>query len=190
MRDMHSNQETCYYCSECGILKATRKQLQNHQRSHKTSVCPSCGKVLPLWNKHKHVKSCQGQVHGQRFHCDQCGKATKTSNGMEQHMIWTYMLYARKFGWILTFGFDTKRLVVFFLICDDNFIYQWWWICFLTEIPIRTDIKTVRGQGPWDRGDTGLWLLEVGSGKYFQVITYRHSSLDCVTSPAEHTDCI
>ena len=55
MRDMHSNQETCYYCSECGILKATRKQLHNHQRSHKTSVCPSCGKVLPLWNKHKHV---------------------------------------------------------------------------------------------------------------------------------------
>ena len=77
MRDMHSNQETCYYCSECGILKATRKQLQNHQQSHKTSVCPSCGKVLPLWNKHKHVKSCRGKVQGQRFHCDQCGKATK-----------------------------------------------------------------------------------------------------------------
>ena len=101
MRDMHSNQETCYYCSECGILKATWKQLQNHQRSHKTSVCPSCGKVLPLWNKHKHVKSCQGQVHGQRFHCDQCGKATKTSRGMEQHRIWTYTLYTKKFGWIL-----------------------------------------------------------------------------------------
>ena len=112
MRDMHSDQETCSYCSECGISKATRKQFQNHQRSHKAAVCPSCSKVLPLWNMHKHVKSCWVQVHGQRFHCDQCGKATKTSNRMEQHMIWTYTLYARKFGWILTFGFDTKRFAV------------------------------------------------------------------------------
>ena len=27
------------------------------------------------------------QVHGKRFHCNQCGKATKTSSEREQHMI-------------------------------------------------------------------------------------------------------
>ena len=109
MRDMHSNQETCYYCSECGISKATRKQFQNHQRSHKTAVCPSCSKVLPFWNKHKHVKLYRGQVHEQRFHCDQCGKATKTSHRLEQHMICTYTLYARKFGLIVLKTFHTRN---------------------------------------------------------------------------------
>ena len=109
MRDMHSDQETCSYCSECGISKATRKQFQNHQRSHKAAVCPSCSKVLPLWNKHNHVKLYRGQVHEQRFHCDQCGKATKTSHGLEQHMICTYTLYARKFGLIVLKTFHTRN---------------------------------------------------------------------------------
>ena len=27
----HCNDGTCFYCSECGILKDTKKQLQNHQ---------------------------------------------------------------------------------------------------------------------------------------------------------------
>ena len=67
MRDMYSDQESCYYCSECGILKATRKQLQNHGRSHKTAVCPHCSKVLTVWNKLKHIKSCRRKVPGQRF---------------------------------------------------------------------------------------------------------------------------
>ena len=73
-------------CGECGVLKATKKQLQNHERSHKTAVCPSCSKVLPLWNKHKHIKICRGQIHGP-FQCDQCGKAIKTSRGLQQHRI-------------------------------------------------------------------------------------------------------
>ena len=49
----------------------------------------------------------------QRFHCEQCGKGTKTSHGMEQHRICTYTLYARKFGWILI------------LVLTQNV----WWCC-------------------------------------------------------------
>ena len=44
-----------------------------------------------------------------RFHCNQCGKATKTSHGLEQHMICTYTLYARKFGLIVLKTFDTRN---------------------------------------------------------------------------------
>ena len=124
MRDMHSDQETCSYCSECGISKATRKQFQNHQRSHKAAVCPSCSKVLPLWNKHNHVKLYRGQVHEQRFHCDQCGKATKTSHGLEQHMICTYTLYARKFGLIVLKTFNTRNSEVW-----NTNLLKWYSCC-------------------------------------------------------------
>ena len=32
----------------CGIPKKTSKELRDHQRSHKTSVCPQCEKVISL----------------------------------------------------------------------------------------------------------------------------------------------
>ena len=46
----HSDDGTCFYCSECGISKDTKKQLQNHQRRHKTVICPPCNNVLSLWD--------------------------------------------------------------------------------------------------------------------------------------------
>ena len=60
MKDKHNDLETCFYCSECGISKATKKQLQNHERSHKTAVCPHCNKVLTIYNKLKHIEFCRG----------------------------------------------------------------------------------------------------------------------------------
>ena len=87
--------QTCFHCSECGVSKATRQQLQSDKRSHKTDVCPHCSKVISLWNKHRHVKSCRGQVHERpRFQCDQCGKATKTAHGLEQHRIMFHEIYS------------------------------------------------------------------------------------------------
>jgi len=79
--------DTCFYCSECGISKTTRKQLNNHGRTHKTGVCPHCRKVMLYENKHKHIKSCQRKVPGQRFQCDQCEKYTKSSRGLTKHRI-------------------------------------------------------------------------------------------------------
>ena len=40
---MHSDQETCSYCSECGISKATRKQLKGNffRVRHMKRVCPN-----------------------------------------------------------------------------------------------------------------------------------------------------
>ena len=35
MKSVH--RDTCFYCFECGVSKATRMQLLSHQRSHKTA---------------------------------------------------------------------------------------------------------------------------------------------------------
>ena len=95
MKDKHNDNddnEPGFYCSECGVLKATKKQLQNHERSHKTAVCPSCRKVLPLWNSHRHIKSCRGQIHGP-FQCEQCGKATP-ENSARSSFVFTSKMFS------------------------------------------------------------------------------------------------
>ena len=37
--EKHGN-EKLFYCDDCGVAKKTTKELRDHQRSHKTSVCP------------------------------------------------------------------------------------------------------------------------------------------------------
>ena len=45
--EKHGN-EKLFYCDDCGVAKKTTKELRDHQRSHKTSVCPRCEKVISL----------------------------------------------------------------------------------------------------------------------------------------------
>ena len=47
--EKHGN-EKLFYCDDCGVAKKT-KELRDHQRSHKTSVCPRCEKAISLLNK-------------------------------------------------------------------------------------------------------------------------------------------
>ena len=48
--EKHGN-EKLFYCDDCGVAKKTTKELRDHQRSHKTSVCPRCEKAISLKNK-------------------------------------------------------------------------------------------------------------------------------------------
>ena len=48
--EKHGN-EKLFYCDDCGTPKKTSKELRDHQRSHKTSVCPRCEKAISLKNK-------------------------------------------------------------------------------------------------------------------------------------------
>ena len=52
--EKHGN-EKLFYCDDCGVAKKTTKELRDHQRSHKTSVCPRCEKAISLKNKSKHM---------------------------------------------------------------------------------------------------------------------------------------
>ena len=82
--EKHEN-EKLFYCDDCGVAKKTTKELRDHQRSHKTSVCPGCVKAISLKikNMSKHMKICQG--HGSKFQCDQCDKTTRTFHGLRMH---------------------------------------------------------------------------------------------------------
>ena len=48
--EKHGN-EKLFYCDDCGVAKKTTTELRDHQRSHKTSVCPRCEKAISLKNK-------------------------------------------------------------------------------------------------------------------------------------------
>ena len=80
--EKHGN-EKLYYCDDCSISKKKMKELRDHQRSHKTSVCPGCVKAISLKNISKHMKICQG--HGSKFQCDQYDKTTRTFHGLRMH---------------------------------------------------------------------------------------------------------
>ena len=40
--------EKLFCCDECGVSNNTKRQLNDHQRYHKTSDCPRCDKVVSL----------------------------------------------------------------------------------------------------------------------------------------------
>ena len=78
--EKHGN-EKLYYCDDCSISKKKMKELRDHQRSHKTSVCPGCEKAISLKYMSKHMKICQG--HESKFQCDQCD--SRTFYGLRMH---------------------------------------------------------------------------------------------------------
>ena len=56
----HKHSKNNYCCDECGIVKDTRKKLQDHQRSHKTGICYKSAKTISCQNMPKHLKICKG----------------------------------------------------------------------------------------------------------------------------------
>ena len=42
--------EKLFCCDECGVSNNTKRQLNDHQRYHKTSDCPRCDNAVSLQN--------------------------------------------------------------------------------------------------------------------------------------------
>ena len=56
MKSVH--RDTCFYCSVCGVPKTTRKQLLNHQVSHKTAVRTIINSKYKIREKKSRCFSC------------------------------------------------------------------------------------------------------------------------------------
>ena len=86
IHQQQKHRDTSLCCPVCGMSKDSARQLQRHQRAHKTTSCPKCDKALTLNNKSRHIKTCQG--NGVKlYQCDQCEAATKTPKGIKSHKI-------------------------------------------------------------------------------------------------------
>ncbi|XP_031332750.1 gastrula zinc finger protein XlCGF52.1-like isoform X2 [Photinus pyralis] len=75
------NGEPVFQCDKCSDVYATREQLVEHDKNHRTP-CPHCGKLILKSSMNLHLVK-----HSDRFRCTQCGGRFNSNAALAQHTI-------------------------------------------------------------------------------------------------------